>query len=335
MPRKHHFVAQTYQRGFARQKGKSFQVRILNKATGDGGIRNVRDAFSQRDWNTIKTEDGLKEFGVERVLAECIDAEAAPALKATREHDFPLSRSDREALAMFMAAQLSRGRAVREGLAESLVEVNRLVLRQAAAQYSDERLREIIGREPSAELQEMIANSEKYFEIQPTNAMLLQAMFSSVQEIAEILDMRTWTLARFSAPCLFTGEHPFVHINPSGDSLGFGVATAEQLYLPTSPTQAVVLSHPWTSWPETRVEGTTGLATRLNWAMLSHPSNEELLLHPDVPVHPLPSPALLARNSWWPWGEDPEAKRGPSPGVIARQLRDHSALSAPQHGGVA
>lgn len=59
-PRKHHFVAQLYQRGFARRKGKSFQVRVLNKTSGEGGIRNVRDAFSQRDWNTIKTEDGLR-----------------------------------------------------------------------------------------------------------------------------------------------------------------------------------------------------------------------------------------------------------------------------------
>jgi hypothetical protein len=209
-PRKHHFVAQVYQRGFARRKGKSFQVRVLNKRSGEGGIRNVRDAFSRRDWNTIKTEEGLKEFGVERVLAEHIDAQAAPALEATREHQFPLSRPDREALAMFMSAQLSRGRAVREGLAESIVEVNRLLLRLGAVNYSDERLREITGQEPSAELREMMANSEKYVEIQPTNAMLLQAMFSSVQEIAEMIDRRTWTLVRFDSPCLFTGEHPFV-----------------------------------------------------------------------------------------------------------------------------
>ena len=213
---------------------------------------------------------------------------------------------------MLMSAQLSRGRAAREGLAESIVEVNRLLLRLGASNYSDERLRETTGQEPSAELREMMANSDEYIEIQPTNAMLLQSMLSSVQEIAEIIDMRTWTPARFDSPCLFTGEHPFVHINPSGDSLGFGVATAEQLYLPTSPTQALVLSHPWTSSPDGRVDGTIELATRLNWAMLSHPSNQELLLHLDVPSHPLPSPTLLARNDVWPWGADPEASRGPS-----------------------
>ncbi len=120
---------------FARRKGKSFQVRVLNKTSGEGGIRNVRDAFSQRDWNTIKTEGGLKEFGVERVLAEHIDAEAASALEATRKHQFPLSRPDREALAMFMSAQLSRGRAVREGSAGSIIEVHRLLLRLGAMNY--------------------------------------------------------------------------------------------------------------------------------------------------------------------------------------------------------
>lgn len=89
-------------------------------------------------------------------------------------------------------------------------------------------------------------------------------------------------------------------VDTAPESPDRSLAEPQQLYLPTSPTQAVVLSHPWTSWPEARVKGTMELATRLNWAMLSHPSNEELLLHPEAPSHPLPSPALLARNSVWP-----------------------------------
>ena len=99
-------------------------------------------------------------------------------------------------------------------LTESIVEVNRLLLRLGAVNYSDERLREITGELPTSELREMMASSEKYLDIRPTNAMLLQAMFSSVQEIAEVIYKRTWTLVRFDSPCLFTGEHPFVHINP-------------------------------------------------------------------------------------------------------------------------
>jgi hypothetical protein len=84
--------------------------------------------------------------------------------------------------------------------------------------------------------------------------------------------------------------------------------TAERIYMPVSATLALVLSHPWTNWPEAVVSGTTDLAARLNWAMLSHPSNTELLLDPDVPSHPLPRPALLATGKWWPWGKDTESE---------------------------
>src|SRR5215211_7126599 len=77
--------------------------------------------------------------------------------------------------------------------------------------------------------------------------------------------------------------------------------------MPVSPWPALVLSHPWTSWQEAAVPGATELARRLNWAMLSYPSNRELLLHPDVEHHPLAGAALLAAGSPWPWGPDPES----------------------------
>jgi hypothetical protein len=321
-PRKHHYVPQTYQRGLARKKRKALQVRVLNKTTGDGGIRNVEDTFARRDWNTMLNDDGIKEFGVERLLAEYIDQGAAPALEAARQLEFPLTDPDRVALAMFMAAQLSRGRAVREGLRHWIVETHRLMLRQTAAHASDEQIREITGRQPLPGLREMLMESERHIEINPSNALLLHGLFESVADLAEILDMRTWTLVHFAWPCLFTGEHPFVHINPRGDTVGYGIVTAEQLYLPVSPTAALLLSHPWTSWPDDRVNGTVELATRMSWAMLIHPSNEEVLLHPDVERHPLPAPGLMLRRGFWPWGEDPEASCGPPPVPPARSPFD-------------
>jgi Protein of unknown function (DUF4238) len=307
-PRKHHLVAQFYQRGFAKKKGKSFQVRVLDKATAEGGLRNVQNTFAERDWNTIEDAAGIKEFGVERLLAGHVDAMAAPALQAMRDGRFPLDRADREAMAVFMSAQLTRGRAPRQNLAEFVAQVSHLMLRQAAVSYTDEQWLDAIGEIPSQEQREQVADSEKHFKLQPSNAMLLKTLLSSVDEIAELLHMRTWTLARFAPGCLFTGEHPVVEINPSGESTGSGVMTAERIYMPVSSRLALVLSHPWTNWPEAVVNGTPDLAARLNWAMLSHPSNTELLLDPNVPSHPLPSPSLLATGKWWPWGKDPESE---------------------------
>jgi len=225
-----------------------------------------------------------------------------------RDGRFPLDSANREAMAVFMAAQLNRGRAPRQNLSEFVTEVSNLMLRQAAVSYTDEQWLNAIGEIPSQQQREQIADSEKHFKLQPSNAMLLKTMLSSVDEVAELLHMRTWTLARFASGCLFTGEHPVVEINPSGESTGSGVMTAERIYMPVSATVALVLSHPWTNWPERVVNGTTDLAERLNWAMLSHPSNTELLLDPNVPSHPLPSPALLATGKWWPWGKDPESE---------------------------
>jgi hypothetical protein len=160
---------------------------------------------------------------------------------------------------------------------------------------------------PTADERERFINNEVHFDIKPTTAYLLETLLTTIDEIAEIIAKRTWTLVTFDEPALFTGEHPLVHINPSGGSLGYGVVTAEQLYLPISTRHGLLMSHPWTSWPEATVHGTPELAERLNWATFTHPSNNELLLHPDVAVHRMPRPSLIVDRGWSPWGEDPEA----------------------------
>lgn len=307
-PRKHHLVAQLYQRGFARQKGKTWQTVVFSLATGERGLRNVKDVFAQRDWNTVTDADGNRYFEVEQMLADRIDSPAAPALAALRRGEFPLTPWHRAALARFMAAQLTRGRAIRENLTEFIIDTTRSMVSMAAANYTDEQWLEVLGKVPSEQERAQLVNSEEHFDIRPTNAMLLNALLGPVEQVADIIYKRTWTLVRFPEPCLFSGENPVIHINPSGDSTGYGVATAEQLYMPVSTTHALLLSHPWTSWPEARVKGSRELATRLNWAMYTYPPNTELLLHPDVEDHPLPGPGVLATgNPRWPWGEDPEA----------------------------
>jgi hypothetical protein len=306
-PRKHHLVPQLYQRAFARRTRKQYQGLVLNRMTGEGGLRNVRDIFAQRDWNTIIDADGNRDFRVEKLLADFVESTAQPALEAAGRGDYPLSEEDRDALALFMAAQLTRGRVIRANLTESLSEVMRMSLSIAAQNYTDAHWLRAVGEVPPPEVIERIANNREHLDIKPTNAVLLDTLLGPAADVAEVLFKRTWSLVRFDEPCLFTAENPVVHINPSGESMGYGAATAEQMYMPVSPERALLLSHPWTSWPEAAVNGTTELATRLNWAMLSYPSNVELLLHPDVERHPLPGAALLATGDSWPWGPDPEA----------------------------
>jgi hypothetical protein len=328
-PRKHHFVPQLYQRAFARQKRKEFQALVLIRATGEGGLRNVRDIFAQRDWNTIVDAEGNRNFEVEKLLADYVESTAKPALQTMRSNKFPLSDEDRAAMGVFLSAQLGRGRVIRTSLTESLSEVMRMALSVAGKNYTDEHWLKATGEVPSDEVRARIVNNREHLNVRPTNAVLLETLLGSVADVSEVLSQRTWTLVSFEQPCLFTAENPLVHINPSSESLGYGAATAERMYMPVSPSQALVLSHPWTNWPEATVGGTTELARRLNWAMLSYPSNRELLLHPDIECHPLPG-AVLATGNPWPWGPD----RGSAPPLFLEYLsrQPRGDLSRPAGG---
>jgi hypothetical protein len=302
-PRGHHFVAQLYQRGFARRSGKAWYVRVANRKTGEISLRNIENAFKQRDWNSIKLEDGELDFAIEKLFSDHIDGPAAPAIAALRDGQFPLGNDPEGALANFMAAQLTRGRMVRENLAQFVEQTTRSTLSLVAQNYTDAHWRRLLGEVPSADAVVALADPEKPVNIRPTNALLLDALLSSVDEMAELLSRRTWTLVTFNEPYLFTGEHPVVHV--TGARGGYGVVTAEQFHFSVSPTRTLLLSHPWTSWPEGRVRGTRELAIRLNWATFRHPANNELLTHPDLAAHPLPSIEVLHSGGLdWPWPED-------------------------------
>lgn len=307
-PRIHHLVPQMYLRGFAKRRGQSWQVRVHERSTGRSSLRNVNRVFARRDWNTIVDDEGRTDFAlVEEAYSEGIEAPAAPAFAAMRSDRFPLWEPYRQRLAMFLSAQLVRGRSPRENLRNHVVELQRLMMKVKVAHYSDRQWEEQVGFVPSDDLKQRLFHSEDHFELTPSTAFLLKAQLAGVEKIAELLYLRTWTLVRFDATCLVTGEEPFTFINPHGESWGYGVKTAEQMYLPVSPTRGLLLSHPWTSWPESLIDGTPDLAMRLNWAILSDQTNEAVVTHPDAERHPLPGVSLLSRPRPWPWPADPES----------------------------
>jgi hypothetical protein len=268
----------------------------------------VRDIFAERDYNTVVDAAGNRDFAAERLLAEHVEDVAVPGLEALRAGRFPLGERDRERVALFIAAQLSRGRTIRNNLAEAISEAMSMALSLSAQNASDEHFEQVLGHPLSAAEREALIHNRQHMTIRPTNAAILRATLSSIADLADmLLAQRTWMLVVFPKRCLFTEEQPVVHINPFGDSHGYGVVTAERLYMPVSTTVALVLSRPWAGWPEDAVVGTEELSQRFNWAMLTEPSNFELLLHPDIEQHPLPPPAELSTDVQWPWRPDPDS----------------------------
>ncbi|MEA2362611.1 MAG: hypothetical protein QOD71_1756 [Thermoleophilaceae bacterium] len=196
-------------------------------------------------------------------------------------------------MARFVAAQLARGRHSRQALSAFITRVTRQSVALAAQYYTDEQWREAIGHVPTEEEREQLIHSEEHFELRPTNALLLETQLATIEDVADVAMKRTWTLVRFDEPCLFTSEHPVIYLNERDHPLAYGMATADQVYLPVSNDHALLMSHPWSDWPEAVVAGTLALARQLNWAMLRFPTSERLLVHPDIRGHPFPGIAEL------------------------------------------
>src|SRR4051794_16113278 len=239
-PRGHHFVPQAYLRGFASHVGKRWQADVIVRATGERTRRNVRDIFKRRDWHTIVDAEGVPDFSIEKFFAEHIEDPSAPILERLRRTTFPLDYERKTQFAMFMSAQLVRGRHWRSSVSEFIEETNRHLMKLTAVHYDDDRLREITGAEDVVSLRDTLMHNEDRLIVRPTNAMLLDTTLSSVAEIGQLLAMRTWTLVRFEEPTLLTGESPVVHITAEDDSTGYGVVTAEQLYMAISPCHGLL-----------------------------------------------------------------------------------------------
>lgn len=303
-PRQHHYVPRGYQKGFANAKT---QVTVVNRETGETFTSNTKNVFQRRDWNTLEGEAGERIFDIEVNLGNFIDGPSALCFERLRGGNHTLDPDERFLLCHFMSVQLVRGTQVREQLRQFTREINNKILSLNATNLTEEGWKEKVGEVPTREVIERMANDPASLGIEPTEGLLIQTLLANQSEVAEMLERRTFTVVEFEDDVLFTGECPVVHINPSGQSMGYGVATAERMYMPISPRLALVLSAPWAGWPEGSVQGTPELAKRLNWAMYSYPSNGWILKRPDVEQHPLPGVAELLRDFHWPWGVDPKS----------------------------
>jgi len=278
-PRRHHILAQLYQRGFANERD---QVRVIERATGRCYVSNMANVFAEKDFNAFRDEDGELRQDVEKLLANHVDSPATSGLQALRDGVFPLSDDQREGVARFMAAQLTRGRHFRETTSEAMEKVGAMMLRVAAQYYTDDHWLRAVGYVPSPKEIEALARQDD-FDIVPSQGPLLGAMLDSIDDMTEHLFRRIWTLVCFSEPYLFTSEEPVIF---SGSG---GIVTADEIRLVVCPTGILLLTLPGAGLEENVLQGHRENAEYINAQTLEWPPSRHLLLAPTVTAHPLPS----------------------------------------------
>lgn len=246
VPRRHHYVPQTYLGRWA-AGGERVSVR---RRDGAAFVTNIANVAVETGFYDSHDDNGKISVEVEDYLAD-VEGEAATAL---RELDRtgrppPHGHANRTIMARFLAFQFTRTPVQRE----------RTLFPESVARYLNGRdiTRELVaaflaevhlGFQPAAH---EVSAAFDFASIalqgpQLTNELAMQLMFSTVESCQQALDDMHWTVEHDRKRGLITSDSPLVlwrkpTIRDTFE--GVGINNAEEVRFPLDPSKVLVLTH--------------------------------------------------------------------------------------------
>ncbi|ROR42967.1 DUF4238 domain-containing protein [Kitasatospora cineracea] len=252
-PKRHHTVARLQQSGFCNEHD---QVLCVPLPGGRSFLQNINDATVIGQFNRV-TRDGEDSYALEYLLSD-LETDCAPAWKRARDpRQWPLSASDRRAVATLIAAQHLRTMRSRA----QILNTHNLLL-ELAEKFG---LPYEAQGEPNLPLE---------------HARLIN---SALPQARDVLVNRSWMLFVFKRKALAFSDSPVVPV-PGVDSdwrTPAGLFTEGGVLVPLARRVALVVGAPGTSPSvDAMVEGTTKRATDLN-SLISANAHRFLYHHPE------------------------------------------------------
>lgn len=237
--RNSHVVPRFFLRQFADSAGL---LRMFDKSDGSERIVPANKAMVSRDFYTTSVSNAPDDT-TERVLAEH-EGRAAGALQRINKR-FPPDAADREAIAIFVALQFARTRPPRDAIDGFVTELAQRVadlvgrdefgVRAAWDQVSD--------RPPTAEDLRAFGDALRSRTLRvrlPTDEHVGN-MWAVAEGLANILTSRSWLLIESEE--LFTSDFPVIFWKTNQiPGIGVGPGNADELLMPISPSQALLLA---------------------------------------------------------------------------------------------
>ena len=182
---------------------------------------------------------------IEKRLSD-IESMAAAALRHLDEGLAP-TFDDITGLCNFIAIQMTRGRDFRDKLDGFATQVIQKMMALEAGLGSGrvaEIIEQALGEKPTdeeaAEAMDWMRRGDFTMKLHP-NASLL-AMLDSAAELVQPFAAMKWKVATFNEPVLITSDSPVsLWVKDPHPFWGVGVATADQISLPVSPTKVFVI----------------------------------------------------------------------------------------------
>ncbi len=238
-----HLVPRCYLKRFAdgHEQVKVYE-RDRNVAPYMAGISNVA---AQRDFYMIETAQGTSQE-IERRLSE-IDGQSCDAFTRLGNDVWPLTDSDRDWLANFIALQVTRGTQFRDMQHRIANEGMQLLARAYGAR--PETVRALLGEKATDKAVNEAASflREGRFTVTPSQTASVLGAMQAAAKLVQPIGMMRWHLLRAAVPSIITSDAPLtLWREPSelDDVVGIGVLTAEEIALPVDPWHVLILLPP-------------------------------------------------------------------------------------------
>ncbi len=315
-PKAHHVLPQFYLRAWANKKGQ-ISARLRDGKTFETGSEALA---VEKDFYTAELPDGTKDAAVEKGLAE-VDAAGSAVHAALLRLEFPLDSEQKASFSQWLGLQWVRGRNSRASGQELADKLQKMIIRMGlenAAMGPDMTTKEAKEESSPSLFDEgegfpipdfsHLSEAERsqierelddvWFEM-PREAMLLQ-MLKMMVPAAEPFYESEWHLLAFDGLPLYTSDEPIIlqrEWRPENQFLGIGPATADQMYVPVSPSLCLAVIRTGGIGSESIRNLLDGEAQKINertvntwWTQLfRHPEGPTFPTH----IRPLPEERIV------------------------------------------
>jgi hypothetical protein len=315
-PKSHHVLPQFYLRAWASYEGK-IGARLRNGKTFETGAEALA---VEKDFYTAEQPDGTKDASVEKALAE-VDAMGAAVHATLLRREFPVGPEQKASFSQWLGLQWVRGRNTRTSGHELADKLQKMIIRIGLENAAMDRpastkpTQQAVPRSTldgsegvpipdfsdlsKAERDQMERElDDVWFEV-PREAMLLQ-MLTMMFSVAVPFQEAEWHLLAFGGPLLFTSDEPIIlqrDWRPENQFLGVGPATADQMYVPISPSLCLAVVRTGGVGRESIHDLPDDEAEKINQQTVNTLWSQ-LFRHPDGPafpddVRPLPDERIV------------------------------------------
>lgn len=237
--RNQHTVPQAYLRGFANSERRLWCHDLKEDRTT---TKPVRQAAAEGDFYTPTTRDGSRSLAWEQEIFRPIE-NAAPLAFSNLVHGVSLTKSDRHAIAIWMAVQILRTTKVRDYGQEFLhIKLAEFLARPDAPPFAPDFVERMVAAN-----QHIVKNQH------------LATLAKAFVPLSSVILARGWGIVRFDERSLLTSDNP---VAPYREAPTVGVQDAPLFLLPVNSTTGLIVAELNRAGYETA--GTPALAAMFN-----------------------------------------------------------------------